>query len=188
MTCPILIAVSDWNRRVSGLHVSLYLDPESRSVEDWAHVGPGYPEAAGQGLTLNLGDLPVDTHAESLAEWLEADEQQEALKEMADAFRCSEVTSQGNRRGVWNPDVDMDALVQAFTESLQSAGIARYWDADDWFDGVPDAQVAEECETAGGLYAYVEELVSQAQGEGTYLDADDVETTVRAALTRAVEE
>jgi hypothetical protein len=179
--------------------ISLYLIPvdpgEEGEIEVYTFgcIGSGTPGAAYHQRHLGLGSVPRETVASELQTWLKGNE--ETLTKIASHYRGT-AWNGSNHVGQWSGlnghhDGELDELLMEFERKLSDAStyneIACYWQAGDWYtNSMPDARKLATSER--DLAEVAAEEVVQAQRDGVWLDADDVEEFLSGLREQAAKE
>ena len=173
-----------------GNTVSILIDPERRSIDDY-HVsigGNSWPMSVHNG-TKRMVQVPRNAVGSDLLDALAANV--ELLNKIADQYEGTWWSnSHSEERGKWGEDTS--GLLAALGELLE--GVRRYWDSEEWIDwecsqGREEAAltmartVIEAGTWTAGLDAHLEEF--RRDGD---IETDEAEREARALLERVSDE
>jgi hypothetical protein len=185
-TESITFDIDDYNTWQQGTRVSLILDPEARKVYTFASVGNNsWPMSVHHRLHRTLATYDQSVSAESLQEWLEADEGR--LLAIVTKYEGSEWDG-SNHVGSWSDEEDDrrldDELSDELTQDISSGAIATYWSASEYYSET-EGEALEAVLRLGSIEKAAKQEVAAADNSGHLLDQADVETALRAILEGA---
>ena len=163
----------------SGAHSSVYFNPDDLSVYEFSNVGSGSPMRAWNGQDLFLGNVPLDAHS---GEWLE-----DVALGMAETL-CSlaaeheEFWDGNNHRGRltdYGHEL-LENLQEDWSEAMQDCP-SRY-SPDDYFCQMDWRDTAGEILRAGCIKTWASDTVSEAEGDGAFLDYEELREFAQSTL------
>lgn len=179
-----------------GWSAALVVDPESRSAYLFTTVGAGTPGNVWHGRARAY-TVNVAASGEHLRDLLEGEEGQGLLAEICDAYQGAEWDG-SNLRGQWAAGTEDDGMADdAAGLALEAllAELPTYWAAGDWIGGdrpgvareVRELILAAESDEAEAkaLRQYAEQMAEEGKSNGALLDADDLESEIKALAEEA---
>lgn len=185
----------DADGRSRGWSAALVVDPESRSAYLFTTIGAGTPGNVWHGRARCYTVNPAAS-GERLRALLESEEGQRLLAEICDAYQGAEWDGH-NLRGQWAAGTEDDGTADDAAGLALEARLAElptYWAAGDWIGGdrpgvareVRELVLAAESDEAEAraLRQYAERMAEDAARDAL-LDADDLETEIKALAEEA---